>query len=303
MESYRETLAFTLVPGEKRVIVDRPDAKFCVGVKNSVKACRGTLFFLHGLASNASRWEEFVETASWTADWRLVRYDLRGHGASVTAVAPTIERHVEDVLAVMNAVSTDRCVLVGHSLGAHIAMYALARHVDRFSGAILLDPLVTEALVPKAESLKKRRPLALFLEVVGRVANALGVRRTLPHYSLRRHDEVARRMLAEGGNKLEAFLHEFSSPTKDLEHIHLAYYMRDLLEVGRPSPDLSQMNLPLLVVASSAGSFTDARRLINWAESLPRGRATVVECLHWPMTECPDEVGRKMEIWLKETDI
>ena len=153
MEAYREELAFELVPGEERLVVEGEGVKLCAAVKNPPGAVRGTLFFLHGVASNASRWEEFVETTPLGADWRLLRYDLRGHGASVTAEPPVIERHVEDVLAVMDAAGVERCVLVGHSLGGHIAMYALAQHPERFEGAILLDPLVTEALTQKAEIL------------------------------------------------------------------------------------------------------------------------------------------------------
>ena len=284
--------------GEGSDVVEGEGVKLCAAVKNPPGAARGTLFFLHGVASNASRWEEFVETTPLGADWRLLRYDLRGHGASVTAEPPVIERHVADVLAVMDAAGVDRCVLVGHSLGGHIAMYALAQHPERFEGAILLDPLVTEALTEKAEEFKRRRPLVRFLEICGRVANAVGLRRKLPHYSLRRHDEVARAMLAKGGVALEAFIREFSAPTKDLGHIHLAYYARDLLETGRPSPDLSGLQLPVLVVTSSAGSFTDPDRLVAWARRLPHGSATSVQCLHWPMTECPDDVSREMTRWL-----
>lgn len=298
MESYREELTFALVPGERRLKVMCSDAILCAGIKEVAGASRGTLFFVHGVASNASRWEEFVETACLGEEWDMMRYDLRGHGASVTDQVPTLERHVEDVLSVMDAAGRDRVLLVGHSLGAHIAMYALVAHPDRFSGAILLDPLVKEALSEKAETFKKRRPLVTALERLGRVAHALGIRRTLPHYSLRAHDEVARKMIARGGAALDDFLKEYSAPTKDLGHIHLAYYMRDLLEVARPSPDLSNLQLPVLVVASSAGSFTDPSRLKAWALSLPRGSATTVECLHWPMTECPDAVEREMTVWL-----
>ena len=95
MEAYREELAFELVPGEERLVVEGEGVKLCAAVKNPPGAVRGTLFFLHGVASNASRWEEFVETTPLGADWRILRYDLRGHGASVTAEPPVIEPEVE----------------------------------------------------------------------------------------------------------------------------------------------------------------------------------------------------------------
>ena len=43
---------------------------------------------------------------------------------------------------------------------------------------------------------------------------------------------------------------------------------------------------------------TDPDRLAAWARRLPHGSATSVQCLHWPMTECPDDVSREMTRWL-----
>ena len=51
MEAYREELAFELVPGEERLVVEGEGVKLCAAVKNPPGAARGTLFFLHGVAS------------------------------------------------------------------------------------------------------------------------------------------------------------------------------------------------------------------------------------------------------------
>lgn len=161
-----------------------------------------------------------------------------------------------------------------------------------------MDPLVTSALTPSALAHRRKYPLLVTVEFLARMLNALGIRRRMPHYSLRAHDRKAREMLARGGDALQAFIDEYSSPLKDLGHIHTACYMRDILEVGRETPDLSGVGFPVLVIGASSGTFTDAGRMQEWVRSLRDGSWAVVNCFHWPLTECPEEVSRIIEEWI-----
>ena len=114
-------------------------------------------------------------------------------------------------------------------------MRAAVLYPDRIQGMVLMDPLVTSALTPSALAHRRKYPLLVTVEFLARMLNALGIRRRMPHYSLRAHDRKAREMLARGGDALQAFIDEYSSPLKDLGHIHTACYMRDILEVGQES--------------------------------------------------------------------
>lgn len=300
----RRELAFALTPGETRVEVVRPDGALSASFAPAPlgrEAARGTLVLIHGVASNASRWEEFTERTPLRRDWNVVRLDLRGHAASVTTVPATLEKHAEDLVALLDALEIRRAVWVGHSLGAQIAMMTATLYLERTAGLVLLDPLVDEALTPKAEKMAARRPLVRALEGWGRFLHAVGWRRRLPHYSLREHDQRAREMLKAGGDALEAFIKEYSSPWRDLGHIHLEHYMRDLLETGRPSPDIRGLGIPVLVFGSRSGSFTDPVRMARWVEGMPGGAYETVPCVHWPLTECPDEVSGAMAAWLGRT--
>lgn len=297
----RRELAFALNPGETRVEVMRPDAalsaSFAPAAVGSGTA-QGTLVLIHGVASNASRWEEFAERTPLRRDWNVARLDLRAHAASTAAGTATLEKHADDLAALLDALGLEKAIWVGHSLGAQIAMHAAVRHPTRTAGLVLLDPLVDEALTPKAEAMARRRPVIRALELWGRFLHAVGFRRRLPHYSLREHDQRARAMLAKGGDALEAFIKEYSSPWRDLGHIHLAPYMRDLLETGRPSPDIRGLGLPVLVFGSRSGTFTDPAKMARWVEGMPGGAYETVPCVHWPLTECPDEVSRAIADWL-----
>lgn len=101
---------------------------------------------------------------------------------------------------------------------------------------MLLDPLVTEALTSKARSMKRKLPMLRLAESVTRAMNSLGFSRRLVAQDLRAMDSKAREMIARGGDELKAFIAQYSSANADLQYIHLAPYLRDLLEVGRRTP-------------------------------------------------------------------
>ena len=300
-EEARKALRFDLVEGEVRGEVSVPGGIISYALsKPESESAKGTVVLLHGVGSNASRWEEFTELTPLRSVWQVLRMDLRGHGASDTRCRATLERHADDLAAVLTDAGIDKALLVGHSLGAQIAMTAAVRHPDCVSGLILLDPLISEALTPKAEAQKRKKGILVVAEAAARAVNCLGYRRPMPHYSLRAHDRKAREMLAAGGDSLEAFIKEYSSPFKDLGHIHTADYARDLLEVGRRTPDMRSVGVPILVIGSSAGAYTDPQKMARWTKSLRDGRMEVVQCVHWPLTECPLDVSRLIENWIGE---
>ncbi|MFC9894908.1 alpha/beta fold hydrolase [Nocardia sp. NPDC127579] len=78
------------------------------------------LLLVHGLSDTHSVW---AEVATLLADsFRVVAFDVRGHGRSGTPVAPRdyrLDRLAEDLYAVLDAISPDRPVHVcGHGWGA-----------------------------------------------------------------------------------------------------------------------------------------------------------------------------------------
>lgn len=232
----REELRFDTVAGETLREVDIDGERFYYAYAPARSAHKGTLVLLHGVASNASRWEEFVETSPLRESWAFLRADLRGHGANESNTRATLERFADDIVGLAGElrVETKRpLLLVGHSLGAQIAMRAAVRHPGLADGLVLLDPLVTGALTPAATEKAAWVPFLKITEFFCRTLNRAGIARRLPKYNLRREDERARRMLREGGEAFKAFIRDFSSPWNDIAHVHLATYARDLLEVSQ----------------------------------------------------------------------
>ena len=99
---------------------------------------RGALFvLLHGAGRNAGDWKR--QLLGLGDRHSVVALDLPGHGrAPGVEGLSTIEAYADFVDRVLPAVARRRCVLVGWSMGASIAMVCAARHPERFAGVVLL---------------------------------------------------------------------------------------------------------------------------------------------------------------------
>jgi pimeloyl-ACP methyl ester carboxylesterase len=79
---------------ERACTLHRPDgAVLAYRVAPPAAGARGAvLVLLHGLASNLSRWSEFVEHSALRGQHALIRLDLRGHGGSAGDVLVSTAR-------------------------------------------------------------------------------------------------------------------------------------------------------------------------------------------------------------------
>jgi len=101
------------------------------------------LVLVHGFGCDQSMWRQVIPY--FAADWRVVTYDLTGMGQSdLSAYDPQryadLEAHAEDLLAILDDLDLDDAVLVGHSIGATIALLAANRAPERVSRIVLVSP-------------------------------------------------------------------------------------------------------------------------------------------------------------------
>jgi len=98
------------------------------------------LIFGHGLYANRSMFAEQI--LALRSRYRVVSIDWPGHGGTgdVPSSEWTLDRLVEDAVALVDRVSGDRPpVLVGHSLGAMVFMRLAARYPERVRGLALIN--------------------------------------------------------------------------------------------------------------------------------------------------------------------
>lgn len=92
---------------------------------------------VHGITASAMSWPAVARNLP--AQWRLLAPDLRGRGASAGLPGPYgLGRHAEDVCALVRA-HGGSAVLVGHSMGAWVALLAAESQPELFSRLILVD--------------------------------------------------------------------------------------------------------------------------------------------------------------------
>ncbi|BAU48699.1 alpha/beta hydrolase [Sulfurifustis variabilis] len=258
---------------------------------------RGRVVLLHGLASNLTRWSEFVEHTCLKDRWDLLRPDLRGHGGSFTRGRLSMEIWSDDLRALLDAEGCERAVFVGHSLGAHVALHFAARHRESVLGLALIDPAFPEALRGRMRWL---RPFAPALRAAGALLgflNRLGLRRkVLPQRDLRALDERVRADLLAHG-RTEDFIRRYSSVRADLKYFPPAHYLTELAEMLRPLPSLAGLDLPALVLLSKGLTYTDPERTRRLLAGAPLVESVTVDAFHWPLTESPAAVRGEIEAW------
>ena len=73
--------------------------------------------------------------------FRVLRYQQRGLTPSVTSGPFSVDQHVADAIAVLDAAGAGRAYVIGHSWGGHLAMHLAVQHPGRMLGVVIADPL------------------------------------------------------------------------------------------------------------------------------------------------------------------
>lgn len=259
---------------------------------------RRVAVLLHGMASNHTRWSEFVEFTALKESWDLLRPDLRGHNDSFTRGRIGMRRWCADLDALLTHTGFARGVFVGHSLGAQVAVEFAARYPARVAGLVLIDPVFRPALRGQALWIRRLRWLLSAASNIVRLLNALGMRRReIPKRDLRQLDERTRARLLDAGKK-EEMVKLYTSPLADLKFFATANYLQEFIEVTRPLPSLADMPVPTLVLLSESRTFTDPDATQSLLAPLGHVEIERIPAHHWPLTEKPQEVRAAIERWL-----
>lgn len=93
---------------------------------------------VHGITANCRSWD--MVATSLAPDFNVMAMDLRGRGMSDKPESGySLAYHTRDIVAVLDDLAIDRIVLMGHSLGAFIALAFAAEYPDRVDRLILVD--------------------------------------------------------------------------------------------------------------------------------------------------------------------
>ena len=259
-----------------------------------------TILMIHGAASNHTRWSEFVDATSLAIDWDLLRPDMRGNGQSFYRGRINLEIWSRDLAEILDAEAAPKALLVGHSLGAQIAIQFAYDYPERVQGLALIDPVVRDALTGKRRFLSHNQPPFRALVWAIQRLNALGLRRQqIPDRDLRELDRETRRALREG-QSAEEIAKRYSALGPILRYQPTANYLQQLLATSAPLPDLAAITAPVEVLLSTGITFADPLVNREALEQFPDVHFTSIDANHWPLTESPDDVRKAIEDWVNE---
>ncbi len=101
------------------------------------------IVFVHGFGCDKSMWKQV--TPAFETTHRVITYDLTGMGSSdLTAYDPAryqdLQAHADDLLKILDDLDLSNAILVGHSIGATIALLAANRAPDRVARLVFVSP-------------------------------------------------------------------------------------------------------------------------------------------------------------------
>lgn len=123
-----------LVPGHASA--QRATGTSKTGLSYEATGTGDAVVLIHAFSVDRRMWAPQV--AALEGRFRVIRYDLRGHGQSAAPSAPYATH--EDLLSVLDALGVERATLIGLSAGAEIATDFALVHPGRVRLLVLASP-------------------------------------------------------------------------------------------------------------------------------------------------------------------
>jgi len=226
---------------------------------------------VHGLTANHTCWASVADLLS--PAYRLIAYDLRGRGESdKPEKGYSLALHNEDLEGLLDHFGLKKAVLVGHSLGAHIALRFAATHPERVSKLVLVDG----GIDVRAEVLDSLRPAIDRLGVeFPSLDMFMGFVRMLPMFEGRWNDYLERyfrydvEALPAGMVRSKAARHAIEEEIANLERERLWVWHH-------------RVKAPTLIFRAPDGLLTPTDCLMTqeeaeaMAQAIPRSKLVVV---------------------------
>lgn len=132
-------------------MIDAEGCRICVEIDGAVTA--PALILSNSLGANLHMWDEQAKALS--KNFRVIRYDQRGHGKSDAPKGPYTIRHLgKDVIAILDSLKIERAHFCGLSMGGTTGMWLGCFAANRFNklvlsntGARIGDPAIWNARI------------------------------------------------------------------------------------------------------------------------------------------------------------
>lgn len=244
------------------------------------------VLFLHAFPFHGGMWEGQLERLP--ERWRLIAPDLRGFGRSAADAEGgplTMDRHADDVAALLDHLEIEAATVCGVSMGGYVAFALWRRHPERVRALVLCD---TRAAADTEAARRARAQLAIRVRREGAKA---AVDAMLPNLI----SEATRRERPEVEGRLRAIAESIEADTivRALEGL-----------AARPDSTglLPTITVPTLVLHGAEDATVPLEEARAMAERIPDARLRIVEGAgHLPNVETPDAFDAELVHFMDAT--
>jgi pimeloyl-ACP methyl ester carboxylesterase len=289
-------------PAAAQATIAAPARTFDIGNLHVQRFGQGSpaMILIPGLSMGAWTWTGQI--ATFSADHAVYAVTIDGFDGTPTAPPPIIAKADAAIVQLVKQESLDKPVLIGHSLGGHLALRLVEEHSDLFNCAVLVDVMpYFPPPVPGQSSQQRAAGIEQLAEGIQSAPDWLyeeQTRATVAGMVTDSHeaDAIAQHSLSSDRLTLAAATTEMS--TEDLRP-KLGDIAVPVLVVAPVSPQAPYMNQALR--ALTPDQLTVAVR--NWYLSQYLGAKTVtVETIanskHFIMLDQPDALNAAIKTFL-----
>lgn len=235
------------------------------------------LVLVHGILADHRVWDAVAQRLS--PRFRIVRYDVRGHGGSSAPPGPyTMEQLADDVPAILDALGIAKAHFAGSSMGGMLGQQVGIRH----GGRLLSLTLANTAAQQGAPQAWQDRIDTARQSGIAPLADSTLQRWFTPAYLQSQPQEVARIRDILLGTSVEGFA-------------GCAAAVRDLANLQQ----LPQIRVPTLVIVGSEDKGTPPELGRQIAEAIPNARLVTLPAAHQAAIEVPQAF---CDAWLSFVD-
>ena len=230
---------------------------------------------LHGFGSSLHTWEAWVPGLS--ADFRVIRFDLPGHGLTGPDASGdyTDARGIVVLLDLLNHLGIQKISLIGHSIGGRLAWNFAAAHPERIEKLVLVAP---DGFASPGFEYGKSPEIGLSLQVM---------RYVLPKSLLRMSLEPAYANASAMTEERLTRYHDLML-TPGVRPALIARLQQSTLQ--DPNSTLAKINAPTLLLWGEQDAMIPLANAADYLRALPNARLVQMSGVgHLPQEEAPAE--------------
>lgn len=265
---------------------------------------KSTVVLLHEIGMSLEGWDEIMPAIS--KGRQVLRYDQRGFGQSEKIRGPfTMADEVEDLRGLLDGLQIEGPVtLIGGAIGATIALKFAVKYPERVRGLVLLSPIfnppTAAGAAPTAIS-RAATPTLMPTAPAGNAPRNMDTATLIETQGVRVYleqqlDNLYPASLRTQPQRLARFygIQLASDPTSRATVVRMAGQSGDV------SADLSKVQCPSLVVATSMFGLRPAATVKAIADAMPKATFIDLPTGHLAALESPELVGPMLVKFLSE---